>query len=148
MRRTRAGYTVIEMVMAFTVAATGVAMSVPKVSYAVSHMRVNQAASVAAADLELAASLAERQRTPVRLTINPAARTVSVTDRASGAVLAKRAFGLNTEYNLTVLASLPAAVDLYPNGTTSQPIVLALGINGYTRIVTMTRAGQVRVIIP
>jgi Tfp pilus assembly protein FimT len=148
MRMSRAGYTVIEMMMAFTVAATGVAMAVPKVGYTVSHMRVNSAANVAAAELELAASLAERQRTPVRLTIDPAARTISVTDRAAGAVLAKRAFGMQSEYDLTVLGGAPLQVDLFPNGTTSQALTLTLGINGYARTVTMTRAGQVRVVIP
>ena len=45
MRKTRGGYTVIEMIMALCVAGTAAAMAIPKVSQTVSHTRVNQAAS-------------------------------------------------------------------------------------------------------
>ena len=147
MRTDRAGYTVIEMVMAFTVAATGIAMSAPKISSSVSHMRVDQAAEVAAGDLALAASLADREHKPVRVTIDAAAQTISVTERG-GAILAKHAFGQASEYDLTALSGSPAQVDLFPNGTASQPITLTLGINGFTRQVVMTRAGLVHVVIP
>ena len=147
MRIDRAGYTFFEMLMAFTVAATGVAMAAPKISSLVSHMRVDQAAEVTAGDLSLAASLADREHKPVRVTIDAVNHTVSVTDRG-GAILSKRAYGMTSEYDLTQLSGSPASIDLFPNGTTSQALTLTLGINGFTRHVVMTRAGLVHVVIP
>src|SRR5262249_35406129 len=96
------GYTGIEMGLAFTIAPTGIAMAAPKITDTVSHMRVDQAAEVAAGDLALAASMADREHKPVRITIDAVARTISVTERG-GAILAKRAFGLTSEYDLTAL---------------------------------------------
>jgi hypothetical protein len=39
----------------------------------------------------------------------------------------------------------PTTIDLFPNGTVSQSLTLTFTLDGYTRHVTMTRAGQVRV---
>jgi len=108
-------------------------------------MRVDQAAEVAAGDLSLALSLADREHKPVRITIDPALRTISVTDRG-GAILSKRAYGSTSEFTLTTLAGAPATIDLYPNGTSSGPITVTLGVLGFSRQVTMTRAGMVRVV--
>jgi prepilin-type N-terminal cleavage/methylation domain-containing protein len=145
MRTTRAGFTLIEIMMVVTVAGTAAVMAFPKVAQTVNHSRVNQAATIVAGDLELASSLADRQRKPVRITISNAAKTVTVTDRASGNVLSKKAYGITSEYHLTTVSGSPTTIDLFPNGTVSQSLTLTFTLDGYTRHVTMTRAGQVRV---
>jgi prepilin-type N-terminal cleavage/methylation domain-containing protein len=145
MRSTRSGFTLIETMAVLTIAGTAMTMAFPEVVRAVSHARVNQAAAVAAGDFELAASLADRQRRPVRVTIDPVARTMTFTDRNSGTVLAQRPFGSTTDFKLERLISAPAQVDLFPNGTASQATVVTLALAGYARHITISRAGQVRV---
>ena len=57
-----------------------------------------------------------------------------------------RAYGTTSEFTLATLSGAPATIDLYPNGTSSLPLSITLGVPGFTRHVTMTRAGMVRVI--
>jgi Tfp pilus assembly protein FimT len=146
MRKTRGGYTIIEMLMALCVAGTAAMMAIPKVSQTVSHTRVNQAAMLAQGDLERAASLAARERKPVRVTFNSSADRLEVTDRASGNQLWVEQFGLKTEFHIITFSSTPSYVDIYPNGTLSQPFTLTLGVTGYSRQITMSLAGQVRML--
>jgi prepilin-type N-terminal cleavage/methylation domain-containing protein len=145
MRTIRTGFTLIETMAVLTIAGTAMGMAFPEVVRAVSHARVNQAASVAAGDFELAASLADRQRRPVRITFDAVARAVTFTDRNSGTVLARRLYGATTDFKLEQLTAAPAQVDLFPNGSASQATVVTLGLAGYARYITISRAGQVRV---
>jgi len=147
MRKTRGGYTIIEMVMALCVAGTAAAMAIPKVSRVVNHTRVNQAAMVVQGDLERAAALAARERKPVRVTFSTSTDKLVVTDRATGNQIWVEQFGTKTDFKLITFSSTPTYVDIYPNGTLSQSFTLTIGATGsYTRQITMSLAGQVRVI--
>ena len=143
MRKSRGGYTIIEMLMAVCVMGTAAAMAIPKVSRTVNHTRVNQAATVVQADLERAASLAARERKPIRLQFT--SQQLTVNDRNTGTQLWREALGSMTEYKLTTFSGSPSQVDIYPNGTLSQALTLTVGVTGYTKQVTMSLAGQVRV---
>ena len=143
MRRNRRGYTIVEMMMAVCVAGTAAAMAIPKVSQVVNHTRVNQAAMLVQADLERAAALAARERKPIRLLFT--SMQLSVNDRNAGTQLWREALGSMTEYKLTTLSGQPSQVDIYPNGTLSQALTVTLGVTGYSKQVTMSLAGQVRV---
>jgi len=143
MRKIHRGYTIIEMLMAVCVAGTAAAMAIPKVAQTVNHTRVNQAAQVVQADLERAASLAARERKPIRLSFSSLQLTVN--DRNAATQLWREALGSKTEYKLTTFSGNPSQVDIYPNGTLSQALTLTMGVTGYTKTVTMSLAGQVRV---
>jgi Tfp pilus assembly protein FimT len=116
----------------------------PVVSRRISHSRVNSAAHVMVADLENALSLAGRQRRPVRITVDPAQRMVLIADRASGAMISRRAYGPVSDYKVETLSSAPASIDILPQGTATSAATLTVGIGGYSRQVTLTRAGLVR----
>jgi hypothetical protein len=45
-----------------------------------------------------------------------------------------------------MLLSVPGQVDFYPNGIASDSMRITIRSGGQTRIVRMTRAGQVRII--
>ena len=122
-----------------------VAALAPMVSRQVSHSRVNNAAHVIAGDLEQALSLAARQRRPVRITVDPAQRSVVMADRANGQTIARHAYGSATDYKLETLSSAPASIDILPHGVATSAATLTVGIGSYSRRVTLTRAGQVRV---
>lgn len=145
---TRRAFTVLETIMAITVAGAAAAMAIPQVASTVSHARVNQAAITAQAALEQAASLAARVRKPIRFTVDANSVSLVMTDRASQAQVAKYTYGLTSESHLTTISCSPSQIDFYPNGTLSQPLTLTLGVAGYTRTVTMSRAGQVRLVSP
>jgi type II secretory pathway pseudopilin PulG len=131
------------MIMVVCVAGTAAAMAIPKVSSVVNHTRVNQAAMLVQTDLERAAAMAARERKPIRLSF--AMLQLTVTDRNAGTQLWREALGSKTEYKLSTLSGSPSQVDIFPNGTLSQAITVTLGVTGYSKQVTMSLAGQVRV---
>jgi Tfp pilus assembly protein FimT len=122
-----------------------VGMVAPNVSRDISHSRVNGAAQVVAADLEQALSLAGRQRRPVRVVIDGAAKEIQLIDRASGQLISRRALGDISEYKLYSVSGAPATIDLLPQGVATAPTIVTLSAAGYSRRVTMTRGGYVRV---
>ena len=72
--------------------------------------------------------------------------TVDKGDRVtSGAVLSTLWLGPDT-YQLDSIAFSASPVDLFPNGFTSSALTVTLWARGYSRQVTMSRAGWVRVL--
>ena len=142
--RARAGVTMVEMLVVLAVLAILVGAATPLVSRHISHSRVNGAAQVLVGNLEQALSLAGRQRRPVRVTVNAAQRTLLIADRGTGQTLARHAFGPASEYKVETLSSAPASVDILPHGVPTASATLTVGIGGYSRRVTLTRGGQVR----
>jgi prepilin-type N-terminal cleavage/methylation domain-containing protein len=143
--RSRFGFTLAETLITLGILAILVGALAPVVSRQVSHARVNNAAQVVAADLEQALSLAARQRRPVRVTVDPSQRSLLVADRANGQAIARQAYGSASEYKLEAFSSTPASIDILPHGVATSAATLTVGIGGYSRRVTLTRAGQVRV---
>ena len=143
--RARVGFTVIEIMVVVAVVVILTGIGAPLVSRHISHSRVNSASHVLASDLEQALSLAGRQRRPVRVTVNPAQRTLLISDRGTGQALTRHAFGPTSEYKVETLSSSPASVDILPHGVATASATLTVGIGGYSRRVTLTRGGQVRI---
>jgi hypothetical protein len=50
-----------------------------------------------------------------------------------------------SEYKLYSVAGAPATVDLLPHGVATASTIVTLSAGGYSRSVTMTRGGHVRV---
>lgn len=141
--RTR-GFTLIETSSALAVGAILLGMVARPATSLLDRKRVDSAAQVIAADLELARSAAQRQRKPVRISFNASTMTYSVTDRASGAVFRSRVAGSNGDLNLRTLNFTPSTVDVFPAGMTSSALTVSIGSGGSSRQVTMTRVGLVR----
>jgi prepilin-type N-terminal cleavage/methylation domain-containing protein len=142
--RSRFGFTLIEMLIVLAVLAILAGALAPVVARRISHSRVNGAAQVLAGDLEMALSLAARQRRPVRVTVDAAQRSVLIADRASGQTISRHAYGPATEHKVETLSSSPASIDILPHGVATSAATLTVGIGGYSRRVTLTRAGHVR----
>lgn len=141
----RAGFSLIEMLVTVSMLGIMVGMAAPNVSKEISHSRVNGAAQVVAADLEQALSLAGRQRRPVRVVIDGAAKEIQLVDRVSGRLISRRVLGDISEFKLYSVAGSPATVDLLPHGVATASTIVTLSAGGYSRNVTMTRGGHVRV---
>ena len=142
----RRGFTLPEMLIVIVIVVLVTAMAFPSTAKRLRHGRVNQAASIIAAELENAVSYAARQRRPVRITFSPGTKSLVVVDRDSLTVLRRRELGADTEWKLATLAVSTTTVDVFPGGITSLPVTVTLGDGSYSRQVRLTRAGFVQVV--
>lgn len=118
----------------------------PTVGRSLARMKLDRAATVVAADLRLGPSLAARQKAPIRMTVDASGRSYTIADRTSGTVLLARHMAPGTEYDVSLMLTAPSQVDFYPNGIASDTMRITIRSAGQTRIVRMTRAGQVRIL--
>jgi len=144
-RALRAGFSLIEMMVTVSMLGILVGMVAPNVSKDISHSRVNGAARVVATDLEQALSIAGRQRRPVRVVFDGSAKEIRLIDRTNGQLISRRALGGLSEYKLYSVSGSPSTVDLLPHGVATASTIVTLSAGGYSRTVTMTRGGHVRV---
>ena len=142
--RSRSGFTLLETIIVLVVIALLASLGTPMVNKAIGQSRVQNSAGVIAGDLQLAFSLASRQRSPLRITVDPSARKYRITTRA-GTVIKERNLGDMSDLHVSTMSSTVSTLDVFPNGLSSGPIAITVGINGYAQTITMTRAGQVRV---
>jgi type II secretion system protein H len=142
----RAGFSMLEMLLVLIIIAVLVTITVPKLSRFMQHERVNRAAQVLVADLQNGFAMAGRQRAPVRLTFTPADKKYVFTDRATGAVYQTRIMSKVSEYALTTMDANPTTVDVLPNGIGSTALTVTVGQGDYSRTVTASSAGFVRLV--
>lgn len=141
----RAGFTVIEMLIVVVILGIAATFATPAVSRFIRHDRVNRAATIVVADLQNVFAVAGRQRAPVRLTADNSARTYTITDRKTGTVIRTRDFGSTSEYSLTALVLNPTTIDVFPSGVSSAALTATITNGDYTRTVTASTAGFVRI---
>ncbi len=141
----RAGFTLIELIIVVVIFSIVTTAALPAVSLITTHARVNQAAAVVGHDLAVAVSSAARQRTPIRIARGGDRQSMTVAERASGTVLETRWLGPDTQYGLDSVSFSATPIDLFPSGFTSSALTVTVWGRGYSRQVTMSRAGWVRV---
>jgi len=139
-----AGFTMIEMLIVVVIFGMLTAAVFPTISRMTTHSRVNQATMLVAQDLSGAAANAARERKPIRLARGADKKSVTFTDRSSGTLLSTRSLGAGDAYQLDSLTFSVTPVDIFPNGFTSSALTITLWAGGYSRAVTMSRAGWVR----
>lgn len=148
-RTNRRAFTLVEVAMTLVIIGIAAVMVMPKASVAMAHSRVNRAAIVVAGDLELAFSLAGRQRKPVQLDFDLTNHSYTITDRASAKLLFKRVLTQDRTYALGSLGATASSVQIFPNGLASGPDTVTVGEappGAYSRRIAMSRTGQVRVL--
>lgn len=134
----------LEMLIVMIIVSVLVGIAIPKMGRIIRHERVNRAAQVVVQDLQNGFAMAGRQRAPVRLTITPATQTYVFTDRASGTVLATRVMSKGADYSLTSMSASPTTIDILPNGIGSAAFIITLVNGDYSRTVSASTAGFVR----
>ena len=136
----------IELVVIVAIIGIMAAIAGPAISRIVRHQRVNRATTLIASDLQNAFATAARSREPVRVQADNANRSYQFIDRKSGTVLKIRSFyGDTSEYKLSVLTFSPANLDVFPNGVSSAPLTIDLANGDYSRQITASTAGFVRI---
>ena len=142
----RFGFSVIELIAVVAILGIMATVAGPAMSRIVRHNRVNRATTLIASDLQNAFATAARQRKPVRIQADNSNRSYQFVDRKTGTVLRIRTFyGDTSEYRLSALTFTPATVDVFPNGVSSTPLTVDLANGDYSKQITASTAGFVRV---
>lgn len=118
----------------------------PRVSRFTIRAKVRETASVVAGDLEHAVSLAARLRRPV--TLSWSGTEYVVRDRATSpadSVRLRRNLRMTSDQGVRQVQFTPATVVIYPNGLVSTSVAVAVTSDGFTRTVTLSPSGMVRV---
>ena len=141
------GFTLFELLIIVVILGIAATMMGPAMSRIVRHQRVNRASTIIVSDLQNAFAVAARQRMPVRVQADSASRSYQFIDRKTLAVLRIRAFyGDTSEYKLSTLQFTPTTFDVFPNGVSSSPVTIKLANGDYTRTITASSAGFVRIV--
>jgi prepilin-type N-terminal cleavage/methylation domain-containing protein len=140
----RSAFSMLEMLTVIIIIGLLIAIAVPKMARIVRHERVNRAAQVLVADLQNGFAMAGRQRAPVRLVFNPTTLTYTFSDRATGTLYQTRVMNSASEFALTSLSAEPSTIDVLPNGIASAAFVVTVAQGDYSRIVSASSAGFVR----
>ena len=136
----------LEMLAVLIIVGILVAISVPKMARTIRHERVNRAAQVIVQDFQNGFALAGRQRAPVRLTFTPSTQTYVFSDRATGTAIMTRILSTGADYSLTSLTATSTTVDVLPNGIGSTAFSVTIANGDYSRTVTASSAGFVRLV--
>jgi len=143
--RDRSGYTLLELLLVMVIMAVLAAITYVRIAPALERARVRGAASVLATDLQYAQVLAARYRMPVRVEVDVTDKEYRITDLARATMYRLRDFGEDSQYALSSFTATPISIQVFPNAIVDQSAQYTVGLNGYERRVTFSRAGQVRV---
>ena len=146
-KRVLKGFSIFEIAIVLVIIGILAAMTGPAMSRIVRHQRVNRASMIIVSDIQNAFAVAARQREPVRVQADASTRSYQFVDRKTGAVLRIRAFyGDTSEYRLSSLVFNPTTFDVFPNGVSSSPVTIDLANGDYSKRITASTAGFVRLV--
>jgi prepilin-type N-terminal cleavage/methylation domain-containing protein len=143
----RRGFSLAELLAVIVILGILAAMSTPRFYRTVSRAKVNQAVGIVAGDLEQAVSLAARRRAPVTLDLE-SSTAYTLRDRVTsgvGTLRLRRSLALSGDQGVNTIAFSRTPVQLFPNGTTDGALTVTLTGAGFSRTVTLSAAGQVRI---
>lgn len=141
-----AGFTLIEMLTVIVMIGILSVVLMPQISRIITRAKINEAASMVAGDLEQAVGLAGRLRKPVTVAF-VSGGTYTIRDRATSpndTLRLTRDFGFGSDQGAKTVTFTPTSVTIFPNGLVSGSLLVQLTSNGYTRQVTLSPAGLVR----
>jgi Tfp pilus assembly protein FimT len=139
----------VEMALTFCVIGILTAMMVPKIGRVIQANQVSRSVAIVAADLERAFTLAGRYRRPMRLSCVCASGTYTIADRTGGTVRLSRNLRGDADLGSMTLTFSQTPVDIFPSGVvsiTTPPLTVRITSGISTRAITMTTAGQLRII--
>jgi hypothetical protein len=123
------------------------AMMVPKIGRVIQATRLNREIAIVAADMEQAFTIAARYRKPMRLSCTCAVdQTYTIADRTGGTVRLRRRMGADADLGTLTLTFSATPIDIFPSGVATAPLTVRITSGISTRAVTLSTAGQVRII--
>ena len=145
----RPGFTMIEILAVVIIFGVLATVAMPKVQGIMRRSKVNAAAAVVAGDLSHAYTLAARSRRPVRLTCGLDGGGYTIADRDTpDEIMVSRVVGSDKDMSVEGGTCSAASVDFFPNGLASSGFDITLVSGNTGRLITMSRAGKVRITRP
>jgi Tfp pilus assembly protein FimT len=149
-RRSRFGYTMVEMALVTSVMGLISVMSMGRISAYVQERNVSAAAATVRNDLQQAFAIAARNRRPVRVSFGPADTALRITNRENTVVYVNRGLGNGSGFMLkpsdVAFCSSncsDASVDVFPNGWASDSLTITIRKGDYARAIWMSRSGLI-----
>lgn len=144
--RAARGFTLLEMMIVMVLIAIGTVVALPRVRAMIVRQQVDRTSQVIASDIRSAFTSAARGRIPVRLTVTPSTKAYSVVNRVTGDTILRRAFSTG-DLGVAGVTGSVLTIDVFPNGVAAgADTVTITGAGGYTRTISVSRVGFVRVV--
>ena len=148
-RRRRSGFSLLELTVVLILVGIVTATAGPRISVMRSQQRVSRAAGVIQVQLEKAFAVAGRNRQPMEIVWTASTLTLSVTNRGGTQTYGQAKLGSDYGLKTGEVTASTSSVEVYPNGLANGTITLTIstvrGGTTYTKVVSMTRAGLVKV---
>jgi prepilin-type N-terminal cleavage/methylation domain-containing protein len=148
-RRRRSGFSLLELVVVLILVGIVTATAGPRISVMRSQQRVVRASSVIQTNLEKAFAIATRNRAPMEIVWNATTMKLSVTNRAGTMTYGELKLGSDYGLKTGEVTASASSVEVYPNGLANGTLTITIrtvrGSGTYQRVVTMNRAGLVKV---
>jgi prepilin-type N-terminal cleavage/methylation domain-containing protein len=148
--RPRAGYTMVEMMIATTVISVISVMSAGRISSYVQERNVSAAAMTVRSELQQAFAIAARNRRPVRVSFASSDTALLLTDREQTVTYVSRSLGNGSGFmirpgDVAFCASscTSASIDVFPNGWASDTLTITISKGSYSRGIHVSRSGLV-----
>lgn len=142
--RTRAGFTLIEMMIVVLIIGVMAKVSVPRIGMTVARSRISGLEIVVASQIERAFALATRTRRPVTVTYDSSTAYLITADRASSTQLQTRYLGRSAELSVTSVTLSPTrGITIFPSGLADSALTVTIGNNGFTRYIRSTVSGLI-----
>lgn len=145
--RNRPGFSLLELLVVMAVVTIAASVVMPTIGKSLAQSRLTRAAGLMAIDLQVAHSMAARQRTPVRISIDSTHRIFRVRDFTTPSRIFLERYYAGDDNNLAVGRMIVSDTSLvvYPSGLAAGDLQVDFRTGSHARRVTLSRAGQVRV---
>lgn len=145
----RRGFTVIEALVVMSIIGILTAIAFPAIGKSIAATRVQRASAVLATELKTAFALSAQQRRPVVVTVDSDQRTFRVQSRDHALTYLETAYDGSSDLVLAQLAAEPDSLLIFPGGLAAGSIAVTMQTTPQQRrLITATRAGQVRITVP
>jgi type II secretory pathway pseudopilin PulG len=148
-RRPRAGFSLLEMIVMLILVGIVASISGGRLTAMRAQQQVTRASSVIQTQLEKAFAIAGRNRQPMEIVWNSTLRQLSVTNRAGTLTYGQLKLGSDYGLRSGEVTSSATSVEVYPNGLANGTLTITIqtvrGGRTYTKVVSMNRAGLVKV---
>lgn len=141
----RAGFTMLEVMIALTLIGIMAAVGLPRMHSILARQQVDRTAQMTAADMRAAFTAAARGRIPVRITVPANGAGYFITNVATGDTIIKKNFS-SGDITVKGISGSMVTVDVFPNGMAVAPDTVTVSTTGYSRKLSISRVGFVRVL--